>query len=263
MADPFSIGSGIVGILGLTISITQIVVQFGLDWKDAPKEAKGIISELQSLKVVLLEIERAESNLLLNMDFVDAFQDRPSILLSEIGPNAPAQTETKLSIEVCKQELASLLEKLKKMGKGHRVGWERFKAPFLAKDLQKSIDKAHRQCRILNDMISYDTINLGVSTLGQVKRARKEQKEWHDAQKNQAILTWLSDLSFEQKQTDVLSKRHPGTGEWFLNLDLFKAWQNGHQDKSSTLWCPGIRKSSFASQCSRKLKKCQLGQGSQ
>jgi len=240
MADPLSIGSGIVGILGLTISITQIVVQFGLDWKDAPKEAKSIVSELQSLKVVMLEIEKAETNLLLNTDFIDAFQDQPSILLSELGPTAPTTTETKLSINVCKQELESLLDKLKKIGKGHRVGWERLKAPFLTKDLQKSIDKVHRQCRILNDMISYDAINLGVNTFGQVKRARKEQKEWHDALENREILNWLSDLNFEQKQTDILSRRHPGTGEWFLNLDIFKAWRNGHQD-SSTLWCPGIR----------------------
>lgn len=256
MADPFSIGSGIVGILGLTISITEIVFQFGLDWKDAPKEAKSIISELQSLKVVMLEIEKAESNLLINTDFIDAFQDRPSMLLSELGPNAPATTATKLSINLCKQELESLLDKLEKIGKGHRVGWERLKAPFLVKDLQKSIDKVHRQCRILNDMVSCDAVTLGVNTLDQVKRARKEQKEWHDAQKNKEILNSLSDLSFEQKQTDILSKRHPGTGEWFLNLDTFKAWRNGHQDSSSTLWCPGIRKFLCTTLRSQRLSSC-------
>jgi len=250
MADPLSIAVGIVGVLGLAIQITQIVVQFGLDWKDAPKEAKSIVRELQSLRVVMSEIEKAEFNLLLNTDFVDAFQDRPSVLLSELGPNAPATTQTKLSINVCKQELENLLAKLKKIGKGNRVGWERLKAPFLVKDLQKSIDKAHRQCRILNDMISYDATNLGVNTLGQVKRARKEQKEWHDAQENQAMLGWLSDLDFKQKQTDILSKQHPGTGEWFLNLDMFRAWRNGQQDTSSTLWCPGIRKFSSTPQCS-------------
>lgn len=256
MADPLSIGSGIVGILGLTILITQIVVQFGLDWKHAPKEAKSIISELQSLKVVMLEIEKAESNLLINTDFVDVFQHRPSILLSELGPNAPATTETKISINVCKQELESLLNKLKKIGKGHRVGWERLKAPFLVKDLQKSIDKVHRQCRCLNEMISHDALNLGVNTLGQVKRARKEQKEWHDARENREILGWLSDLSFEQNQTDILYKRHPGTGEWFLNLDLFKAWRNGHRDTPSTLWCPGIRKFYCKTLWSQRLKRC-------
>ena len=261
MADPFSIASGIVGVLGLTISITQIVVQFGLDWKDAPKEAKSIISELQSLKIVMLEIEKAESHLLLNTDFIDAFQDRPSVLLSELGPNARATTETKLSIKVCKQELETLLDKLEKVGKGDRVGWERLKAPFLVKDLQKSIDKANRQCRILNDMISYDAISLGVDTLGQVKRARKEQKQWHDAQKNQEILSWLSDLSFEQKQADILSQRHPGTGEWFLNLDLFKAWRNGHRDTSSTLWCPGIRKSFCTPQCFSETEQVLAGAG--
>jgi hypothetical protein len=62
MADPFGIG----GIIGLTIQITQFVVQFGLDWKDAPRDVKTFLIELQALKTVLSE---TNTNLLLNPDF--------------------------------------------------------------------------------------------------------------------------------------------------------------------------------------------------
>jgi hypothetical protein len=125
MADPF----GIVGVVSLTIQITEVVVQFRLDWKDIPHDAKTFRSELQTLKTVLSE---THTNLLLNSDFRAAFQNRPSLLLSQLGPNAPSTTDTKFMLAACQKELESLLSELKKRAKGHRVGWERFKGAFLA-----------------------------------------------------------------------------------------------------------------------------------
>ena len=239
MAEAIGVASGVFGILSFTIQITQVIVNFGLDWKDAPKEAKDLMSELQSLKTVLSE---TQANLLLNPDLKDAFQGRHSILLSELGPNAPPTTETNRSIKSCEDELNHLLDELKKRGKGHRMGWERLKAPFCNKGLQKSIAKLHRQCGNLNNMVSFDGLRVGANVLREVKEARKEQQAWHDSQDNKSVLNWLSDLSFAEKHKDILSKRHRCTGEWFLELDNFKAWQNGVSDKSSIMWCTGIRK---------------------
>ena len=173
MAEALEVTSGIVGILSLTIQLSQIIVQFGLSWKNAPNEARSLMSELQSLKTILSE---TQTNLLLNTDFRNVFQNRSSILLSELGPNASPTTETKLSIKSCDYELSHLLDELKKRGNGRRMGWERLKTPFCAKSLQKSIDRVHRQCRSLNDMVAIDTLNVGGSILGEVKRTRKEQR---------------------------------------------------------------------------------------
>lgn len=150
MAEAFGVGAGIVAVLGLSIQITQVVVQFGLDWKDAPTEVKSFMNELQSLKTVLSE---TRTNFLEDSSFKDAFQDRPSILLSELGPNAPTVTETKLSIESCKAELETVLDGLKKRDKGHRMGWERLKGPFLAKSTRKSIDNLRYYCQIFNNIL--------------------------------------------------------------------------------------------------------------
>ena len=244
MAEPFGVGAGIVGVLGLTIQIAQIVIQFGLDWKDAPTDVKSFMSELQSLKTVLSE---TNTNLLCNPDFKEAFENHPSIMLSELGPNAPAATETKLSIESCKGELEKLLDELKKRGEGHRIGWDRLKGAFHNKRTRSSIDKLHRQCQLFNNMVSIDATTLVLITQREIRQARREQKEWHNTEQNQKALTWLSNLSFEQKQRDILSKRHPGTGQWLLNLDTFKAWRDGHPNEPSTLWCPGIRKVLYTS----------------
>jgi len=215
------------------------VVQFGLDWKDAPKDVKNFMTELQSLKTTLSE---TNTNILLNPDFAEAFQDRPSTLLSQLGANAPSASDTKVMLETCQKELETLVSDLMKRAKEHRVGWERLKGPFLVKDTRKLVEMLHRQCQIFNSMLSIDAAVLGVTTYKEIKKAREEQQEWHKTEENQKILSWLSHLSFEDKQKDIFSKHHPGTGEWFLNKDEFKEWRDSGLDEPSILWCPGIRK---------------------
>ncbi|KAH0538021.1 hypothetical protein FGG08_005382 [Glutinoglossum americanum] len=51
------------------------------------------------------------------------------------------------------------------------------------------------------------------------------------------IADWLSPLNFIQKQSDVLDRRHPGTGQWLLDSDMFRDWLSGAEQ---TLWCRGI-----------------------
>lgn len=46
MADPFGTGAKIVDVIGLAIQTTQVVVQFGMDWKDTPDNLKTFITEL-------------------------------------------------------------------------------------------------------------------------------------------------------------------------------------------------------------------------
>ena len=80
MAEAFAIGTEIVSVLGPVIQISQAVVQFGLDWKDAPTVVKDFMSELQSLKSVLSE---TNTNLMLSLQYQGAFQGRKSLLLSQ------------------------------------------------------------------------------------------------------------------------------------------------------------------------------------
>lgn len=141
MADPFGTASAIVGVIGVAIQITQVVAQFGIDWKDAPTDVKTFIAELGTLKTVLSE---TNTNILLNIDFAEAFQSRPSLLLSQLGPNAPSTSDTKFMLETCKKELECLLKELKKRSQGHRLGWERFKGAFLSKDTRDLVENISR-----------------------------------------------------------------------------------------------------------------------
>jgi Cdc6-like AAA superfamily ATPase len=234
MADPFSIGAGIVGVIGLAIQITQVVVQFGLDWKDAPHDVKSFLVELQTLNTVL---SVTNTNIILNPDFAEAFQNRPSILLSQLGPNAPSTTDTKLMLQICEKELKDLLKELEKRAKGHRVGWERLKGAFLAKNTRESVENFHRQCQALNNMVSIDAAVLGVTAYKEVKETRKEQQKWHQAETDKDLLSWLTPIDYGAQQSDFLSRRQEGTGQWLLDSQEFQDWRDGD---GKALFCPGI-----------------------
>jgi len=255
MAEAFGTGAGIVGVIGLVIQITQVVVQFGVDWRDAPDNVTAFMAELGTLKTVLSE---TNTNIILNPDFEAAFQNPPSILLSELGPNAPPTTETKRMLEICRKDLSCLLADLKKKGQGHRLGWERLKGAFLAKDTRESVENLCRKCQILNKMLSIDGIVLGANTYKEVVEARKEQQEWHESdsktslviksgveqssrwQENQdiqAILNWITPIDYTSQQSDFIGRRQEGTGQWLLDSFEFQNWL---RTTEKTLFCPGI-----------------------
>ncbi|KUJ13176.1 uncharacterized protein LY89DRAFT_153773 [Mollisia scopiformis] len=252
MADPFGTGAGIVGVIGLAIQITQVVVQFGIDWKDAPENVKTFMAELGTLKTVLSE---TNTNIILNPDFAAAFQNRSSLLLSQLGPEAPLTTDTNLMLEICRRELDSMLKELKKRGQGHRLGWERLKGAFLAKDTRDSVENLCRQCQTLNNMLSIDAAALGATTYKEVREARKEQQdislairggvdESNRRQENQeqqherqTILQWLTPVDYAAQQSDFIGRRQEGTGQWLLDSAQFRAWL---ETDKQTLFCPGI-----------------------
>jgi len=252
MTDPVSTGAGLVGVIGLAIQITQLVVQFGTDWKDAPKNVKSFMNELGILQTVL---SVTNTNILVNPDFAAAFQNRASVLLSQLGANAPSTTDTNLMLEICRKELASLLEELQKGKEGHRLGWDRLKAAFKAKGRRESVENLCRQCQTLNNMVSIDTAVLGATTYKEVREAREEEKEvslvirsgvdesnrrqevQEQQQERRAILDSLTPIDYSAQQHDFISRRQKGTGQWLLKSAEFQAWLKA--DKG-TLFCPGI-----------------------
>jgi len=243
MADPFSI----LGLIGIAAQIIQIGVQFGLDWKDAPDDAKGFMAELQALKTVLCE---TNANIILNKDFVDAFHGRHSALLSQLGA-AAQNTDTQVMVSACQVGLQDLLTDLKKRLQGHRFGWERLKGAFNARKTRDAIEDLQRQCSALNALVTVDAVALAASTHREVKEGREEQQQMHstlnhlrdcnDSRKTSderdAVLTWLTPVDYAPQQNDFLARRQPGTGHWLLDSAEFKEWvANGKQ----TLFCPGI-----------------------
>lgn len=252
MAD---IGFGVVGVVSLALQITQTVVQFGLDWKDAPHNVRTFIAELRALQTTLLKMN---DHVLENTEFRTAFEGRSSILLSQLGPAAPPISETKDMLQQCEEALQNLLAELKKRLNGHRVGWERMKGAFLSKKTRQSVTDLSRQCQSLNSLATIDMAALGATTHNEVRATRTDIKEVRKEQENarqeqlqaqkyqvnqdeirkrQEILSWLTPIDYSDQHNDIVSKRQEGMGQWLLDSDQFQTWVD---QPSQTLFCPGI-----------------------
>ncbi|KAH7253183.1 hypothetical protein B0J15DRAFT_560286 [Fusarium solani] len=229
MAEPFSI----IGLLGVAAQFIQLAVDFGRDWKDVPEDTRALITELQGLKAVL---SVTHINILIHDDLYDAFLGRRAVNLSHPGIADPS-TNTAEMVSSCKAGLEDLLRVLRQCEKGHRVGWQRIKGAFNAKATRDKIEDLHRRCEILNKMVS---INFQAATYNDVKATREEQRDWRQSEENKEVLAWLSGLSFEDTHRAVLTKRHPNTGQWFLDKDEFKQWRDSQSNTTSALWCPGM-----------------------
>ncbi|KAH8588258.1 ankyrin repeat protein, partial [Bisporella sp. PMI_857] len=144
-------------------------------------------------------------------------------------------------LDLCRGNLEALLKELTKRGQGYKLGWDRLKGAFLAKDTRDSVENLSRQCQTLNSMLLIDTAVLAASTHKKVSEARKEQQQWHQTdsktKKDQAILDWLSPLDYTSQQHDFIRRRQPGTGRWLLDAAEYQAWIGAEK---KTLFCPGI-----------------------
>jgi hypothetical protein len=56
-------------------------------------------------------------------------------------------------------------------------------------------------------------------------------------QEHRTILEWLTPIDYAPQQSDYISRRQPGTGQWFLDSVEYQAWL---QTSKQTLFCPGI-----------------------
>jgi hypothetical protein len=205
LAEAFGIGSGVIGVLGLTIQISQVMVQFGLDWKDAPGNITSFMAELRSLNAILSQIE---SSILHNPEYAEAFKGRSS-LLSSLHSTPLSATDPELQLVTCQNVLQALLAKLKNRCKEKERNWNRLKSVFLAKNTRETVEDLHRQCQTLHAMIMVDAAVLGVNTNKEIKDAIEKQNEW-----NSEVIEVTSamrkgmELLYEQQHD--FSKRLPG-----------------------------------------------------
>ena len=73
----------------------------------------------------------------------------------------------------------------------------------------------------------------GDTTYQEVKRVRSEQEDYQ----RQTILGWITPIDYAPQQSDFITRRQAGTGQWLLNSAEYQTWVK--TDKQ-TLFCPGI-----------------------
>ena len=61
--------------------------------------------------------------------------------------------------------------------------------------------------------------------------------KYQDDQERRTITDWLTSTDFSAQQTDFISRRQEGTGQWLLDSEEYKKWNN---ENGQSLFCPGI-----------------------
>lgn len=77
----------------------------------------------------------------------------------------------------------------------------------------------------------------GDTTYQEVKRVRGTQEASQYCKERKAILNWLTPIDYIFQQSDSISRRQAGTGQWLLDSEEFQAWL---ETDKQTLFCPGI-----------------------
>jgi hypothetical protein len=86
--------------------------------------------------------------------------------------------------------------------------------------------------RISSNVTLLDVFNGRLTRDGVGKLVQRQ-----DDQERQAIIDWLSPVDYISQQSDFISRRQAGTGQWLLDTEEFQAWLN---TSKLTLFCPGI-----------------------
>ncbi|KAF5487702.1 Vegetative incompatibility protein HET-E-1 [Colletotrichum siamense] len=224
--------SGIICIIGVAGQILATCTKLGLNWRDAPDDAKKFKSEIDGLHKTLWE---TYNHLIQNPDFITAFEGKHSSVLSSLA--APSNSDDSALLFTCKEELEDVLQSLQKRLGGSRFGWERLKATFSNEKTQSAIENVQRRCQDINSKILIDNTTLAVKTNLEVRSTRKELTERHLEEKKRKILDWITSIDFAAQQIDNLERRQEGTGQWLLEAPEFQAWI---KEDRKTLFCPGM-----------------------
>ena len=127
--DPFTIATGLAGLLSLTQEIANILSTYTNGVKNAPKAARSVLTETSTLSQVLgqlIEFLRAEET---NSKCSGKFR-QTSALCSVIA--------------ICKDHIETIYRKLKFQGKPERDLLHRLKWPFERDECVELVGVLHR-----------------------------------------------------------------------------------------------------------------------
>lgn len=272
MAEAFGIGSGIVGIIGITAQLGVLATKIGRDWKDAPADFVSFRNEIESLTTVL----NTTRDLVNEPDLQKAFNGIPSLLREQMSRLINSTTPSQQLLSDCEGKLGRLLDEVKvvseksMVAKGFRKklnpvmpfskgkasdklsGWSRIQAAFSAPGVREALATLRQQCHGYNTLIAIDQLRLLASTNNHVVEIRKTQNEDKEERRHNKILSedanildWLTMEDYHLNQfQDFRDQGQDGTGQWLLDSDSFRAWKKGTMEDGTpaepTLFCKGM-----------------------
>ncbi|KAK1531019.1 uncharacterized protein CCOS01_06122 [Colletotrichum costaricense] len=227
MADPLSTAGSVVGIISLGIQVVQSIYQYYSAAKDQHSDIARTLRKLEDLQSLF---ER------LNTHLSDRkFRSSEAALLQNIES----------TIQHCEESIDELEQEARKFEKkptdGARAAIKgvvrRLAYPFRESTLLKlheDIDYLISQLSLALSLLQQQTIDL---VQDEIENTNAILNLIRTSQVSSEIRTWLNAPDATFNFTEACSKKHPGTGAWFVNGPEFTRWLEG---SNSFLWLKGF-----------------------
>ncbi|KAI5815433.1 hypothetical protein BZA77DRAFT_344906 [Pyronema omphalodes] len=274
--DPLSLSASIAGLISLTIEVTKIISEYRSGFKNAPKEASELSTEVAALHHVLETALEILINEYSNSE--DTTFDEKNILFS--------------IVDACEEHMNVIHTKMAKLQAGIKGAAKfpllmaRLKWPFEREDCQQSIQIIHRYVQTLQVLLIASNRSLLTQSSEMVMKKLEEQHKMvlslmagftastgiamrklaagvedvregvetvKDGMKNMKtmleddevdkLLQWISPLEPQKTHHSIKSKRLENCGTWFLKTSEYQAWCDGESSDAGfnpILACYGI-----------------------
>lgn len=224
MSDPLSISAGAAGLMSLGLEVTKGLIQYYGSWKDSHDKVATMLELLEALfKTLKLLNEKILVTEVISRQSVDRF------------------AESVISCASAIQRLKEKLQKAQSTKPGLMASIRRAQYPFRETTLAKMHDivsDLRSNLSLALDALQVETMTSSLQKLELLSGKVDAIDERAAKTKASELLEWLTPLTFQEKQSDVLCKRQAGSGQWLLRNQDFLAWVNGD---TRILWCTGMR----------------------
>ncbi|KAH0839209.1 ankyrin repeat protein [Fonsecaea pedrosoi] len=220
MADPFSIGTGVAGLIGLAASIISQCYCYGCAVANAPDEARRLVSEVTSLNGILLGVRG-----------VAAQVDLPEYQLESALKNCQVVLE-KVSTKLQKFSLDSS----KSSGKRaiNRLLWPLRKNE--TEDLIAAVERHKNSLSLSLNSLSVEALMSQSANIEAVSETLAEIKSSKEDQERRDVLHWLCEHQYEAQFQRAYQLHCKNTCKWLLHDPAFLDWS---KSRSSLLWMHG------------------------
>ncbi|KAJ7453091.1 hypothetical protein FB451DRAFT_1185350 [Mycena latifolia] len=223
-------------VIGLVASVLQLVdtvtktQDYIHNFRDAPKAQQQLLVEIQNLEPLIRELDmRITPN-----QVASSLQEleEPLLQLKAIMEQLTKRLASTGIRKLCNRLTWPLWGKKEVQERLNTI--ERFKSllnAWLGMDILSALKETNEEQQINQNWIH----TAGADIAKSVRDVARNQEHYHE--QREQIVEWFSPLNFFLRQADILSTRQSGTGEWFLEEELFRKWKSG---AGEILWARGM-----------------------
>lgn len=241
MADPLSIAGSVAGLVSLGIQVTQSLIDFYHAFKNQDSDLASTLRNLEGLKNTLHHLEKTWSE--------RAPPEIDQCLVDRI----------QRSIGECEDAIDDLKEACQKFTRNTQSGLkERYNAlkHRVAYPLKKStLEHLNIDIRVLRDNLSFLLESVQFKITAKSQDDLVEMKALlaliDSRQISSSLREWLNAPDATENQNAACSKKHPGSGTWFLKSPQFSSWL---EHENSILWLKGFAGSGKSVLCSTAIQ---------